>query len=132
MRSSHTLDRLATSFDERRLIADAGLLLPATLAQHLGLQALFDQHVDLAAAAGFYDALGGLGPLAAVVLVQLPPKMKYEAERAERFFRQIARRRRRHALEPRDGSWLTDEALAHLRRRRVALCIATGVGRSHP
>lgn len=52
MRSSHTLDRLATAFDERRLVADAGLLLPATLAQHLGLRELFDQHVDLGAAAG--------------------------------------------------------------------------------
>ncbi len=47
MRSPHTLDRIATTFDDRRLIADAGLLLPATLAQHLGLAALIDQHVDL-------------------------------------------------------------------------------------
>jgi hypothetical protein len=52
MRSSHTLDRLATSFDEQRLVADAGLLLPATLAEHLGLRELFDQHVDLGPAAG--------------------------------------------------------------------------------
>ena len=47
MRSSHTLDRLATTFDDGRLIADAGLLLPATLAAHLGLRELFDRHVDL-------------------------------------------------------------------------------------
>lgn len=52
MRSSHTLDRIATAFDERRLIADAGLLLPATLAEHLGLRELLDQHVDLGSAAG--------------------------------------------------------------------------------
>ncbi|MSQ37299.1 MAG: IS1380 family transposase [Chloroflexi bacterium] len=52
MRSSHTLDRLATSFDEERLVADAGLLLPATLAQHLGLPELFDRHVDLGPAVG--------------------------------------------------------------------------------
>ena len=37
MRSSHSLDRLDTVFDDDRLVADAGLLLPATLAQHLGL-----------------------------------------------------------------------------------------------
>src|SRR5450759_4974273 len=36
MRSSHSLDRLDTAFDDDRLVADAGLLLPATLAQHLG------------------------------------------------------------------------------------------------
>ena len=38
MRSSHSLDRLDTAFDDDRLVADAGLLLPATLAHHLGLQ----------------------------------------------------------------------------------------------
>jgi hypothetical protein len=47
MRSSHSLDRLDTAFDDDRLVADAGLLLPATLAQHLGLRALVDQHLDL-------------------------------------------------------------------------------------
>jgi hypothetical protein len=52
MRSSHTLDRIAIRFDERGLIADAGLILPATLAEHLGLRALFDRHVDLGDAAG--------------------------------------------------------------------------------
>jgi hypothetical protein len=47
MRSSHSLDRLATSFDDDRLVADAGLVLPATLAQHLGLKELVDDHLDL-------------------------------------------------------------------------------------
>ncbi|HYU69573.1 MAG TPA: IS1380 family transposase [Burkholderiales bacterium] len=52
MRSSHILDRIATTFDDGRLIADAGLLLPATLAQHLGLERLLDEHVDLGPAKG--------------------------------------------------------------------------------
>ena len=43
MRSSHSLDRLDTAFDDDRLVADAGLLLPATLAHHLGLQELVDR-----------------------------------------------------------------------------------------
>jgi len=47
MRSSHSLDRLDTAFDDDRLVADAGLLLPATLAQHLGLRELVDEHVSL-------------------------------------------------------------------------------------
>jgi hypothetical protein len=38
MRSSHSLDRLDTAFDDDRLVAHAGLLLPATLAHHLGLR----------------------------------------------------------------------------------------------
>jgi hypothetical protein len=52
MRSSHTLDRLDTAFDDDRLVADAGLLLPATLAAHLGLRALVNEHLDLGAAPG--------------------------------------------------------------------------------
>lgn len=52
MRSSHSLDQLDSAFDDDRLVADAGLLLPATLAQHLGLKALVDEHLDLGPAAG--------------------------------------------------------------------------------
>jgi hypothetical protein len=47
MRSSHSLDRVGTAFDDDRLVADAGLLLPATLASHLGLRELVDEHLDL-------------------------------------------------------------------------------------
>jgi len=47
MRSSHSLDRVETVFDGTQLVADAGLLLPATLAQHLGLRELVDEHLDL-------------------------------------------------------------------------------------
>ncbi len=52
MRSSHSLDRLGTTFDDDRLVSDAGLLLPATMAQHLGLRDLVDVHLDLGAAPG--------------------------------------------------------------------------------
>jgi hypothetical protein len=52
MRSSHSLDRLDTTFDDDRLVADAGLLLPATLADHLGLRELAETHLDLGAAPG--------------------------------------------------------------------------------
>jgi len=52
MRSSHSLDRLDTAFDDDRLVADAGLLLPATLVQHLGLRELVDEHLDLGDKAG--------------------------------------------------------------------------------
>jgi hypothetical protein len=52
MQSSHSLDRLDVAFDDDRLVADAGLLLPATLAHHLGLKELVDDHVDLGARPG--------------------------------------------------------------------------------
>jgi len=52
MRSSHSLDRLDTAFDGTQLVADAGLLLPATLAEHLGLKELVERHLDLGKAPG--------------------------------------------------------------------------------
>ena len=52
MRSSHSLDGVAVTFDDEHAVANAGLILPATLAQHLGLRQLFDDHVDLGDAAG--------------------------------------------------------------------------------
>ena len=45
-------DRIQITFDDHRLVANAGLLLPVTLAQHLGLRELVDNHVDLGAAPG--------------------------------------------------------------------------------
>ena len=56
MRSSHSLDRLDTAFDDDRLVAGAGLLLPATLAHHLGLRELVNEHLDLGQAAGRANA----------------------------------------------------------------------------
>ena len=45
-------DRIRIAFDDHRLVANAGLLLPATLAQHLGLGELVDYHLDLGSAPG--------------------------------------------------------------------------------
>ncbi len=47
MRSSHSLGALSVQFDDDNAVADAGLLLPATLAQHLGLRELLYDHVSL-------------------------------------------------------------------------------------
>ena len=45
-------DRIRIAFDDHRLVANAGLLLPATLAWHLGLRELVDHHLDLGGAPG--------------------------------------------------------------------------------
>jgi hypothetical protein len=50
--SSHGLDRLSVQFDDDNLVAGAGLILPATLAQKLGLAELFGTHVHLGEAPG--------------------------------------------------------------------------------
>ncbi len=45
-------DRIQIAFDDHRLVANAGLLLPATLALHLGLSQLVQQRLDLGDAPG--------------------------------------------------------------------------------
>ena len=52
MRSSHSLERLSVDFSDAHAVAGAGLLLPATLAERLGLKELLDEHVDLGRAPG--------------------------------------------------------------------------------
>ena len=49
-------DRIQITFDDHRLVANAGLLLPVTLAQHLGLPELVDHHLDLGGAPGRANA----------------------------------------------------------------------------
>ena len=48
----HHPDRIRIAFDDHRLVANAGLVLPATLARHLGLPELVRQRLDLGNAPG--------------------------------------------------------------------------------
>ncbi len=52
MLSPSSPTRLSIAFDDDRLVAHAGLLLPATLAERLGLRELVDRHLDLGDAPG--------------------------------------------------------------------------------
>ena len=52
----HDPDRINIAFDDHRLVANAGLILPVTLAHHLGLGELVDRHVDLGDAPGRANA----------------------------------------------------------------------------
>ena len=47
MPSSHSLDTLVVDFDDDHAVANAGLLLPATLADRLGIEPVIDELVDL-------------------------------------------------------------------------------------
>jgi hypothetical protein len=49
-------DRVAVGFDDERLVAGAGVVLPATLAARLGIEALVDEAVDLGDRAGAANA----------------------------------------------------------------------------
>ena len=48
----HQPDRLQIAFDDHRLVSNAGLILPSTLALRLGLPQLVDRHLDLGHAKG--------------------------------------------------------------------------------
>ena len=61
-------DRIQITFDDRRLVANAGLLLPAALAQHLGLPELVQQRLDLAVP----GAEAGNPPTCATIRTGLP------------------------------------------------------------
>ena len=72
-------------------------------------------------AARFLDEAGGLGGKLAVLLVQLPPSLTFDAAAAEPFFADLAARTpARIACEPRHPSWLEAPADALLEQLRVA------------
>ena len=56
MLSREQPDRIQVAFDDHRLVANAGLILPVTLAHHLGLGELVDNYVDLGRAPGRANA----------------------------------------------------------------------------
>ena len=61
-------DRIRVAFDDHRLVANAGLVLPATLARRLGLPQLVDRHLDLGEAPGRANAGDKLMTLVASAL----------------------------------------------------------------
>ena len=52
MRPRNDPDRIQIAFDDHRLVSNAGLILPSTLALHLGRPQLVDRHLDLGRAPG--------------------------------------------------------------------------------
>jgi hypothetical protein len=56
VRSSHSPDAISVTFDDDHAVADAGLILAATLAEGLLLRELVDTHVDLGSAPGAANA----------------------------------------------------------------------------
>ena len=64
----HHPDRIRIAFDDHRLVANAGLILPATLALHVGLPQLLRKHLDLGGAPGRANTGDKLMPLVASTL----------------------------------------------------------------
>jgi uncharacterized protein YecE (DUF72 family) len=84
----------------------------------------------------FAAEVAGLGPKLAVVLVQLPPSLRFEAQAAEGFFPALRRAVSAEiACEPRHASWFdgdADRLLAALRVARVAADPAPAPGADAP
>ena len=71
--------------------------------------------------AGFFDEVAALGTRLGVVLVQLPPSLRFDAAVAEDFFERVRRRfEGAIALEPRHRSWFDSEAEAVCIDHRIA------------
>lgn len=68
-----------------------------------------------------------LGP----VLFQIPPNLKLDINRLRAFLAALPRRRR-YVLEFRNASWLNDEVIDALSKRRVAFCIHDLMEESYP
>ena len=61
-------DRIDVAFDDHRLVANAGPILPVTLAHHLELGELVDRHIDLGRAPGRANARDNVLTLVASAL----------------------------------------------------------------
>lgn len=73
----------------------------------------------------FAGEVEGLGDKLGCVLVQLPPKLECDGERAQAFFARLAERFRcTLALEARNASWFTGEASEMLARLDITRVIA--------
>ncbi len=54
MRSSHGPSAQSVTFDDTHAVAHAGLALVGTLSEHLGVEAVVDEHVDLSGRPGYF------------------------------------------------------------------------------
>lgn len=74
------------------------------------------------ATARFVEAVGGVGRRLGILIFQLPPTFRKDAERLGAFLKTLPRGPR-YAFEFRHPSWFDEETLGLLRRRKAALCV---------
>ena len=70
-----------------------------------------------------FETAGALGARLGPLLFQLPPHMKKDLERLQRFL-ELVPAERKVALEFRNASWFEDDVFAALRAHDAALCVA--------
>jgi len=76
----------------------------------------------------FYAAAAGLKEKLGPILFQVPPSLSLDEKKFEAFCGSLSRSRR-HTLEVRHPSWITDRLFAILNKYNIAFCIADTAGR---
>ena len=126
MRSPEQPGRIHAAFDDHRLVANGGVLLPVTLTHHLGLGELVDRHVDLGDAPGRADVEEKMLALVASPLDVGPPVANIDDAHALRSGR-TARVSGRTVKAPFTlGTFLRSFRLGHVRQ------LDRGVGSGWP
>ena len=98
-------DRIQIAFDDHRLVANAGLTLPATLALRLGLPQLLWKHLDLGGAPGRANTGDKMMTLVASALaggdcIDDADVLRRRRDRPRARFHGLARIHRRDAVTP--------------------------------
>jgi len=75
----------------------------------------------------FHDSIVNLRGKLGVILWQLPPSLKYNKAKLERFLSELDPNRR-NAIEFRDASWLKEETYKLLRKKNIAFVITSAPG----
>ena len=85
-------------------------------------------HVDASAVKRFIDAVTCLSDRLGVVLIQLPPSLKFDQDLILAFF-DLLDPRLRYTVEARNKSFLCDQFFQILSQRNMAWCISESAGR---
>jgi len=74
----------------------------------------------------FFDAVSSLEEKCSAVLIQLPPSLKFDLERVDKFLRELNTNYKeyRFTLECRNQSWFNDEVYNLFKKYGIALCIS--------
>ena len=119
-------DRIQITFDDHRLVANAGLILPTTLARHLGLPQLVQQRLDLGDVPGRADTSDKLMTLVAANAAWLAVQVM--AHNLARWTARIGLGEQLGDHQDPQATLLLPDRTVSPARRAASLCIFPSVG----
>jgi len=72
----------------------------------------------------FFESVSGLREKCGPILIQLPPSLGFEQQRAENFFRELEKYNYKLTLECRNKSWFFKDSYNLMKEYNIALCLA--------